>query len=114
MSIRDPGYLAVGDVTYSDLYSLFPFDNQLVLCAIEGDALLERFFLNDDGRYFLCYGDYGRQVKDNIQPDKTYYIVTDTYSSLYKPNKLTEIQRYDENIYARDLLAQYAKDGGFE
>lgn len=114
MSIRDPGYLAAGDVTYSMLYSLFPFDNQLVLCSIKGEDLLERFYLNDDSRYFISYGDYGRALKDNIDPDETYYIVVDTYSSLYGPNKLTEIQRYDAEVYARDLLAQYAKDGGFQ
>ena len=114
ISVRDPGYLAAGEVTYKMLYSLLPFDNQLVLCSIKGADLLSRFYHSDDGRYFISYGDYGAQLKNNIDPDGTYYVVVDSYSSLYAPNKLTEIARYDENVYARDLMAQYAKDGGFE
>lgn len=112
VSVRDPGYLAAGDVTYSMLYSLFPFDNQLVLCSIKGADLQRRFY--DSDQYFISYGDYGRRLEDNIDPNATYYVVVDTYSSLYAPNKLTEIARYDENIYARDLLATFAEDGGFE
>lgn len=114
ISIRDPGYLASGEVTYKMLYSLFPFDNQLVLCSIKGKDLLDRFYNTTNNRYFISYGEYGRYLEQNIDYDGTYYVVVDTYSSLYGPNKLTEIERYDAEVYARDLLAQYAKDGGFE
>ena len=114
ISIRDPGYLAAGEVTYKMLYSLLPFDNQLVLCSIKGEDLLSRFYNSQDGRYFISYGDYGAQLKDQIDPDGIYYVVVDSYSSLYGPNKLTEIKRYDASVYARDLMAQYVKDGGLE
>lgn len=114
MSIRSPGYLAPGDVTYAMLYELFPFDNQLVLCSIKGEDLQDRFFQSGDDRYFISYGDYGRRLKEDIDPDETYYVIVDSYSSTYGPNRLTEIERYDENIYARDLLAEYARAGGFE
>jgi hypothetical protein len=46
-----------------------------------------------------------------IDPNGTYYVVTDTYTSTYSYNKLTEIQRLNENVYARDLLADYIKAG---
>ena len=114
ISIRDPGYLAAGEVTYKMLYSLLPFDNQLVLCSIKGEDLLSRFYNSQDGRYFISYGDYGARLKDQIDPDGVYYVVVDSYSSLYGPNKLTEIKRYDASVYARDLMAQYVKDGGLE
>jgi len=114
ISIRDPGYLAAGEVTYKMLYSLFPFDNQLVLCSIKGDDLLSRFYNTTNSRYFISYGDYGEAIQQDIDPDGTYYVVVDSYSSLYGPNRLTEIDRYDAEIYARDLLAQFARDGGFE
>lgn len=114
ISIRDPGYLASGEVTYKMLYSLFPFDNQLVLCSIKGKDLLDRFYNTTNNRYYIAYGEYGRYLEQNIEYDETYYVVVDSYSSLYGPNKLTEIERYDAEVYARDLLAQYAKDGGFE
>ena len=110
MSARSPYDLQIGEVTYGMLYSIFPFDNQLVLCSIKGRDLLKRFINNDDGRYYIYYL---QDLKNNIDPDATYYIVTDTYSSLYGPNNLTEIERYDEGVYARDLLAEYIKNGGY-
>ena len=112
MSIRSPGYLEDGEITYSMLYSLLPFDNELVLCSIKGVDLKNRFFDNNDGRYAVGYSTYGQQVRDNLDPDATYYIVVDSYSSPYAPNKLTEIARYEEKVYARDLLADYVKEGG--
>lgn len=112
ISIRSPGYLARGDVTYGDLQGLFPFDNELVLCSIKGRDLKEKFFESDHDSYFICCGTYGEEVRKNLDPDATYYVVVDTYTSTYKPNNLTEIERYGADVYARDLLADYIKSGG--
>ena len=114
MSVRSPYELPAGDVTYGTLYSLLPFDNDLVLCSIKGRDLREKFFETDNDRYYISYGDYGKQVKGNIDPNKTYYIVVDSYTSVYAPNRLTEIVRYNKKIYARDLLAEYIKSGGLK
>ncbi len=110
MSARSPYDLQIGEVTYGMLYSIFPFDNNLVLCSIKGRDLQKRFLDNDDGRYFIYYD---QNLRSTLDPNGTYYIVTDTYSSLYGPNNLTEIQRYDEPVYARDLLAEYIRNGGY-
>lgn len=110
-SVRSPGYLQQGDVTYAQLQMLMPFDNHLVLCSVKGKDLRDKFFYTDNTDYFISYGDYGSGIKDHIDPDATYYIVVDTYTSTYKPNKLTEIERYSENIFARDLLAKYIQNG---
>ena len=112
ISIRNPGYLARGVVTYGDLQDIFPFDNELVLCSIKGKDLKEKFFETDHSSYFICCGDYGEDVRANLDPDATYYVVVDTYTSTYKPNNLTEIERYGAEIYARDLLVNYIKTGG--
>lgn len=114
ISVRNPYKLPAGDVEYSQLQSLFPFDNELVLCSIKGSDLLSRFFNSKHEDYFIAYGDYGASIRNNIDPNGTYYIVTDTYSSLYGPNHLTEVARYDGGVYARDLLAEYVKNGGLE
>lgn len=114
ISVRNPYDLEKGDVTYSELQTLFPFDNELVLCSIKGKDLLSRFINNDNADYFIAYGDYGESVKDNIDPNKTYYIVTDTYSSTYSSNRLTEVAKYEAGVFARDLLAEFAEEGGFE
>ena len=38
--------------------------------------------------------------------------MVDTYTSTYAPNRLTEIARYTDGVYARDLLADYIREGG--
>lgn len=112
ISIRNPGYLAKGDVTYAQLQELFPFDNELVLCSIYGRDLIQRFFQSDNSSYFISYGDYGESLQYNVDPNGIYYIVTDTYSSTYAPNNLTEIERLGPDIYARDMIADYIRSGG--
>ena len=112
ISIRDPGYLAAGEVTYGMLQSLFPFDNDIVLCSVKGSDLKSKFFDTTHYAYFISYGEYGEQVKKDLDPNGTYYIIVDSYTSSYGPNHLTEIARYDAGVYARDLLAEYIANGG--
>jgi 2',3'-cyclic-nucleotide 2'-phosphodiesterase (5'-nucleotidase family) len=110
MSARSPYDLEAGEITYGHLYSIFPFDNNLVLCSIKGSDLKKRFFNSDS--YYIYYDSYGESVKNNYDPNGIYYIIVDSYSSSYAPNRLTEIARFDEPVYARDLLAEYIKQGG--
>ncbi len=112
ISVRSPYELPAGEVTYSELQSLFPFDNELVLCSVKGRDLLSKFINTDNKNYFNCYGEYGESVKDDIDPDGTYYVIVDTYTSTYAPNRLTEVERYGEGVYARDLLADYIGSNG--
>lgn len=113
MSVRSPYNLPTGTITYGDLQNILPFDNQLVLCSIKGKNLKSKFFETTNSRYYISYGDYGASIKDNIDNNATYYVVTDTYSSTYSSNGLTEIERYDAGVYARDLLAKYIEAGGY-
>lgn len=114
LSVRSPGYLPAGDVTYAQLQGLFPFDNRLVLCSISGRDLASKFFHTSNNNYFIHYGDYGASVKQNIDNDATYYIIVDTYTSSYAPNRLTVVEELDTDLFARDLLADYIAQGGFE
>lgn len=107
-SVRSPGYLAQGDVTYAQLQMIMPFDNHLVLCSIKGRDLQSNFIETDNSNYYVSYD---TEKLKTIDPDGIYYVVVDTYTSTYGPNKLTEIERCSENIFARDLLAQYIRDG---
>ena len=113
-SVRSPGYLTQGDVTYSQLQMIFPFDNYLTLCSIKGRDLQEKFFETDNDRYYIYYTDYGAGVRNNIDPDETYYVIVDSYTSTFRYNNLTEIYRYEENFFLRDMYAQYVRDGGLE
>lgn len=111
LNTRSPYDLPAGNVTYSDILSLLPFDNQLVLCKISGKNLKSRFINNSD--YYLTYSDYGNSVKSRISNSATYYVVVDMYTAVYSPNKLTIVDYYDEGVYARDLLAEEIKSGRF-
>ena len=111
VSVRSPGYLVQGEVTYGMLQMLLPFDNQLVLCSIKGSDLRRRFIESTNSNYCCSY-DEG--LPDAIQDDKTYYIVVDSFTSSYAPNRLTEVARLDEEIYARDLVADFIAGGGLE
>ncbi len=109
ISVRSPYKLNAGEVKYSDLQTLLPFDNAIVLCSIQGKYLSSRFFSSNNSDYFIHYESYGSSVKNNIDYNKTYYIVTDTYCSQYAPNKLTVVEYLDETTFARDLVAEYFK-----
>lgn len=115
ISVRSPYNMAAGDVKYELLQSLFPFDNELVLCSIKGSDLLSYFIESNNDNYFTKYKSGLKQVLQ-ADPNGTYYIIVDTYTSTYKyaPKSLKEIARYDGGVYARDLLADYIKNGGLE
>lgn len=112
LSVRSPYNLAAGEITYSQLQMIMPFDNTLVLCSVKGSDLKKKFINTSNDNYFVGYTDYGRSVSSKIDNNATYYIIVDTYTSTYGPNKLTEIARYKEGVYARDLLADYIRAGG--
>ena len=109
VSIRSPGYLAKGEVTYSMVQTLFPFDNQLVLCTVKGSDLLNKFINTSNSNYFVFCKE---GLEGNVRTDGTYYIVTDTYTSQYAPNNLREVEIYSESIFARDIVADYIAAGG--
>lgn len=113
MSVRAPYNLKAGEVTYGDVQGIFTFDNPLVLCSVEGRYLKSKFLQTSNENYFIYCGEYGQSVKDSIDDYATYYIITDTYTSGYPSNRLTEIARYDEVTFARDLLAEYIKEGNY-
>ena len=109
LSCRDPYDLPAGNVTYSQLTTLLPFDNDLVLGSISGKDLKQRFIYTDNKKYY-CSFDAG--LADKIVDTQRYYIITDTYTSTYAPNNITEVARLD-GVYARDLLRDFIAAGGW-
>ena len=112
LSVRSPGSLTAGDVTYAQLQSLFPFDNRLTLCSVKGRDLDSKFFNTSNNNYFIYYEAYGAAVKQSIDPNATYYVIVDSYTATYAPNRLTVVAEYDADYFARDLLADYMEAGG--
>ena len=93
---------------YADVQNVLPFDNQIELCKVKGSTLKSRFINNSEYHVY-----YQSSLTSNIVDSKDYYIVLDTWSSRYSPNKTTVIDRYDETTFARDLLAKYVQKGGW-
>ena len=114
MSVRSPYTLKAGTVKYADLQAILPFDNELVLCSIKGRELSSKFINTNNDNYYIYCGDYGNSIKNNINYNSTYYVITDSYSAYYAPNKLTVIEKYDSKTFARDLLADYIKAGNWD
>lgn len=111
LSTRSPYNLSAGEVKYADLQSLFPFDNEIRLCAIEGSELKQWFIGKGD---YYAIGADGPLKKEDIQNDTIYYIVLDTWTSDYDRIDLTVLAEYTPGIYARDLLADFIAAGGLE
>ncbi len=108
LSVRSPYNLGIGNVTYADLYMLLPFDNDIVLCSIKGSDLKRRYLQNGD--YYIYLGAYGNSIRDSINDNATYYIITDTYNSTYSANRLTTVATLS-GVYARDVVADYIAEG---
>ena len=107
LNLRAPYIIYPGQVVYGDVYDVLTFDNQLELCKVKGSVLKSRFINNSS--YYI----YTTLSVSDVVDTQDYYIVLDTWSSRYAPNKTTVIARYDETTFARDLLADYIKNGGW-
>ena len=109
LQTRSPYDLAAGERTYADVLSLFPFNNRIVLCKISGSNLSNKLINTSNSSYHGAVKDGFNTA--NIKSNGVYYVIVDTYTALYRYNNLTIVDYYDENTYARDLLADAIKDG---
>ncbi len=121
ISIRGNQQLPKGDVTYAQLYTLFPFDNDILLMKVDGGLLKDNFINSSNTNYFLSYSSYGANLRDNqsqINNSSMYYVITDTYTYDYllkwNADRIAKVDVYREGgYYARDCLADYAREGKF-
>ena len=114
LSCRGAG-LAAGDVIYAQVDELFPFDNDIQLCSVRGYNLKNTsYILDDNNNYFLCWSDYGNDVRSDIDDYQTYYLISDKYGSDFAPNHLTVVDTLKDDYYARDILADYIREGNWD
>lgn len=111
---RSPYSLDGGEVTKSMVQTLLPFDNKIVLCALNGTQVNNKFIYSSNENYHIRFSEYGLNMKDKLldtnYKNNTYYVVTDTYTSDY--HHLSVIETLSDTVFARDLLCEYLKDGG--
>ncbi|MBQ9448844.1 MAG: bifunctional metallophosphatase/5'-nucleotidase [Acholeplasmatales bacterium] len=112
LSCRAPYRLPSGVVVYSDVASLFPFDNRIYLCKISGKNL-KRNFINSTN---TNYHGYMENPNMTIFDFETYYMVTDSYNTDFWNYRDTDtyaveiVKSYSiGDIYARDYLFEYLK-----
>ena len=106
LNARNPYNVYAGNVTYADLFSVMPFNNDIVLGKISGTYLKSQFLENSK------YTNYTTLSSSGVSNSKDYYIVVDTYTSTYYANHITQVARL-EGVYARDLLADFVSKGGW-
>ena len=109
LQTRAPYDLSPGQVNYADILSLFPFNNRIVLCSVSGNKLSSQFINTTNQSYHIALNDGFDSTQ--VQAGRTYYVVVDMYTALYRYNGLTIIDYYDQETYARDLLAKAIKNG---
>lgn len=113
ISPRYPYYLSAGNVTIRQIQMLFPFDNEVQLCAIKGSDLLARYFNNT--KYVYAKGTNADTIETKLKNgqdlNKTFYIVADSWNSDFTSNNLTVIKTLGETCYPRDCLIEYVKAG---
>ncbi|MCH5142638.1 MAG: bifunctional metallophosphatase/5'-nucleotidase [Clostridiales bacterium] len=109
LNTRSPYDIAAGKIYYADLFSVLPFDNEIVLGQISGYYLKSKFLESTNSNYHI----YSTITSSQVENNKQYYIIVDSYSSTYSYNHITEIKRLGSGIYARDLLAEFVKAGGW-
>ncbi len=107
INTRSPYDIDAGYVQYSDLQMILPFNNELSLCAINGGDLVDKFLNNSK------YVKYSTVSASEVDRNATYYIIADSWTSDYEWARCTKIATYDRTTFARDLLAQYIKDGNW-
>lgn len=106
LKARNPYNVYSGSVSYADLFSVLPFDNDIVLGRIRGSDLKTKFLNNSS------YTTYATVSSSSVSDSTYYYIVVDTYTSTYTSNRITEVARIS-GTYARDLLAEFVAAGGW-
>ena len=108
---RSPYSLSKGNVTVSQVQTLLPFENKIVLCSLNGTEINNKFIHSSNSEYHVAYSAYGNTVKDSVlyNPKTTYYVVTDTYTSDY--HHLTVIDSLGDDVFAWNLLCDYLRQG---
>lgn len=100
--------IAKGTIKYGDVYSSFPFDNQIVIIPIEGKNVKSKFNspeLNSQAIYHTF------EKFNELDDNKTYYYCTNDYVAQSRL-KLTEKDYIQTYTYVRDVVAQYIKNQG--
>ncbi len=74
-------------VTYDDVYTSLPFDNDIAIASVSGSILTSRCLSGS-------YAHYPDISSSSISSSKTYYVITDSWNYAYSPNQMTKIETF--------------------
>lgn len=120
LSVRSPFILTAGFKTVEDIFNLFPFDNDIILCSATGAFLKKYYMKSTNSNYFISYNT-GYSSSSNLSDTQIYYFVTDTFGSDYYmygngyrlDNQFKIVEQPEEACYLRDLMGIYIRKGGY-
>lgn len=93
--------LCSGLLYYWDFKESFPYEFNLLLCVCRGSDLKE-FYDNNQSYYYY----FNPEVNvEDLNPDSSYYIVTDEASRDRETMRVVDLMYFD--TYPRDLMAEY-------
>lgn len=102
--LRSPYKLPQGTITYGDILTVLPFDNTIGIASALGSKI-NRIFGENKYSYYYNY-----PLSFEVEEDKTYYIITDSWTYGYSSNNMTLIHEFDDLLYARDMVFTYLKN----
>lgn len=120
LSVRGSNKLTAGYKTVEDIFNLFPFDNDIILCSATG-AFLKKYYMNSTNPYYFIAYNSGYSSSSNLSDTQIYYFVTDTFGSDYYiygkgyslENQFKIVEQPEEACYLRDLMGIYIRKGGY-
>lgn len=100
--------ISKGSITYGNVYTSFPFDNQIVIIEIDGKNVKNKFNSSDMNslavyRTFKTFSEFEAGTK-------YYFCTTDYIAQSYLNMK--ESEYVATGIFVRDVVAQYIKNEG--
>ncbi len=100
--------LKEGDVTYGDIYSVFPFDNEIVIMKTTGKAL--KNYVSSIGLNVARYQNIYKLA--NLENDKEYLFITTDYLATNAQFFARDSVVNYTKINVRDVVANYFKKNG--
>lgn len=97
-----------GTITYGNVYTSFPFDNQIVLVPILGKQAKTKFN-STDMNSLAIYHTFENFA--DLEVEKTYYYATTDYIAQSRLN-LKDSEYISTYIFVRDVVAQFIKNEG--
>ena len=94
--------VSAGNVTFGDIYSVFPFDNTNNLCTITGRNLRKNFI---NSSYYYSYFENQNDI-DSLEANKRYYVMTLSFVSDGSYGWPLTVKERDD-YYLRNIVADY-------